>query len=79
MKSEVIKLIKDVTKNKNGDYSTSKIGSIIGLTFFLVKMSFCSFEYFATHQIEFALVCISLTGGRKVFDGYYQKLTGDSK
>lgn len=79
MKNEIIKFIKDVTTNKNGDYSTSKIGSIICLTFFIVKMSFCNFEYFATYQIEFAVVCISLTGGRKILDGYSQKLKGVEK
>ncbi|NBQ16892.1 hypothetical protein EBU24_01100 [bacterium] len=73
----ILNIFHDAIRNPCGSYSSSKIGAMISLTIFLVAQVYAIIvhpHYFFEHEIDYAVVCISLTGGRKVLDSVYNKI-----
>lgn len=73
----ILSIFHDAIRNQHGFYSSSKIGAMISLTIFLAAQVYAIImhpQYFFEHEIDYAIVCISLTGGRKVLDGFYSRM-----
>lgn len=77
--NEIKKILKDCTKNKEGDYSSTKIGTFVSLIIVLsiiAKIGFFDSELFLNHLVDITILIISLTGGRKVLESWSDKIRG---
>jgi hypothetical protein len=77
--SEIKKLLKDCTRNNNGDYSSTKVGTLLSLIIVLsiiAKIGFFNSELFLKNLIDITIIIVSLTGGRKVLESWSDKIRG---
>ncbi len=73
------KILKDCTTNKGGDYSSTKVGTLLSLLVVLTiitKIGFFDSELFLKYLVDVTILIVSLTGGRKVLESWSDKIRG---